>query len=106
MKRNWSQEKQSLRDLPDDEAPKYSGVNSSDSCSQLSSSLSTSTNAVKSSESHGRCLLGNLGRKTPGRRRDKEFDSISQLKEFLYVSLKSVEEVSCFRLFLHMLISR
>nr|XP_051199784.1 U-box domain-containing protein 34-like [Lolium perenne] len=92
MKRNWSQEKQSLHDLPDDEAPKYSGVNSSDSGSQLSSSLSTSTNAVKSSESHGRCLLGSLGRKKPLRRRDKEFDSISQLKEFLYVSLKSVEE--------------
>ncbi|KAM0923201.1 hypothetical protein ACQ4PT_005748 [Festuca glaucescens] len=92
MKRNWSQDKQSLHDLPDDGAPKSSGVTSSDSCSQLSSSLRTSTNAVKSSESHGRCLLGSLGRKTPGRRRDKEFGSISQLKEFLYVSLKSDEE--------------
>ncbi|KAM0925553.1 hypothetical protein ACQ4PT_004121 [Festuca glaucescens] len=92
MKRNWSQDKQSLHDLPDDGAPKSSGVTSSDLCSQLSSSLRTSTNAVKSSESHGRCLLGSLGRKTPGRRRDKEFASISQLKEFLYVSLKSDEE--------------
>ncbi|KAM0912396.1 hypothetical protein ACQ4PT_012804 [Festuca glaucescens] len=53
---------------------------------------SASLTWFRSSESHGRCLLGSLGRKTPGRRRDKEFDSISQLKEFLYVSLKSVEE--------------
>jgi hypothetical protein len=93
MKRNWLQDKQSLHDLPDDGTPKSSRVSSSDAYSQAGSSLSSSTNAGKSSESRGRCLLGSLGRKTPRRSRDKEFDSVGQLKEFLYVSLKSIEEV-------------
>uniref|UniRef100_A0ACD5WU66 Uncharacterized protein n=1 Tax=Avena sativa TaxID=4498 RepID=A0ACD5WU66_AVESA len=92
IQRNWLQDKQSLHDLPDDETRKSSGVTSSDSCSQACSSLSTSTNAGKSSESRGGCFLGSLGRKTLGRSRDKEFDSIGQLKEFPYASLSSVEE--------------
>ncbi|CAM0910219.1 unnamed protein product [Alopecurus aequalis] len=92
IQRNWLQDKQSLHDLPDDETPKSYGVISSDSYSQACSSLSTSTDAGNSSESRGRWLLGSLGRKTPGRTRDKEFDAIGQLKEFPYVSLSSAEK--------------
>ena len=91
--RNSLQDKQSLHDLPGDETPKSSGLSSSDSHSQACSSLGTSTNAGKSSESRGKCLLGNLGRKTPRRTRDKDFDAIGQLKEFPYVSLSSTEKV-------------
>ncbi|EMS60876.1 U-box domain-containing protein 34 [Triticum urartu] len=86
------QDKQSLHDLPDVNTPKSSGVTSSDSCSQARSSLSNSTSAAKSSESHRRRLFGSLCRKTPGRTGDTDFDAIGQLKEFPYVSLSSTEE--------------
>ncbi|VAI77675.1 unnamed protein product [Triticum turgidum subsp. durum] len=86
------QDKQSLHNLPDVNTPKSSGVTSSDSCSQARSSLSNSSSAAKSSESHRRRLFGSLCRKTPGRTGDTDFDSIGQLKEFPYVSLSSTEE--------------
>lgn len=90
------QDKQALNNLADDEIPKYSGNSSSGSFSQVCSSLSTSSNAVKSSESHRKGLLGSLGRRTPGRARNKDFDAIGQLKEVHYVALSSVEEVRAF----------
>lgn len=90
--RSQLQDKQSLHDLPDVNTPKSSGVTSSDSCSQARSSLSNSTSAAKSSESHRRRLFGNLCRKTPGRTGDTDFDAVGQLKEFPYVSLSSTEE--------------
>ncbi|CAL5042212.1 unnamed protein product [Urochloa decumbens] len=92
IQRDWMQDKQSLNNLVDDEIPKYSGKSSSDSCSQVCSSLSTSSNAIKSSESHGRRILGGLGRKTPRRERNKDIDAIGQCKEVRYVALSSVEE--------------
>ncbi|KAL6839541.1 hypothetical protein ACP4OV_030811 [Aristida adscensionis] len=92
IQRDWLQEKQSLHNLADDDTPKYSGNTSSDSYSQGCSSLSNSTNAVKSSESHGRGLLGSLGLKTPGREGSKGFHAIGQFKEVSYVALSSVEE--------------
>lgn len=87
------QEKELLHDHPDVNTPKSSGVTSSDSSSQACSSLSNSTNAAKSSESHRRYPFGILGRNTPGRTGDTSFDAIGQLKEFPYVSLSSNEEV-------------
>nr|TKW22712.1 hypothetical protein SEVIR_4G245600v2 [Setaria viridis] len=92
IQRDWLQDKHSLNNLADDEIPKYSGNSSSDSCSQVCSSLSTSSNAVKSSESHRRGLLGSLGRKTPRREWNKDNDAIGQFKEIRYVALTSVEE--------------
>lgn len=92
IQRNWLQDKQSLHDLPEDDTPKSSGDTRSGSCSLACSSLSTCTNAGKSSESHGRGLLGSLGRKTPGREGNKDFDAIGQLKEVPYVALSSVDE--------------
>ncbi|XP_062178877.1 U-box domain-containing protein 34-like isoform X1 [Phragmites australis] len=86
IQRDW------LHNLADDEIPKYSGNSSLASCSQTSSSLSTSTNAVKSSERRRRGILGSLGRKTPGREGNKDFDAIGQLKEVPYVALRSIEE--------------
>jgi len=86
------QDKQSLHDLPDVNTPKSSEVTSSDSSSQACSSLSYSTSAAKSSEILRRRLFGSLGRKTPGRTGDTDFDAIGQLKEFPYVSLSSIEE--------------
>uniref|UniRef100_A0A453SCG1 RING-type E3 ubiquitin transferase n=1 Tax=Aegilops tauschii subsp. strangulata TaxID=200361 RepID=A0A453SCG1_AEGTS len=90
--RSQLQDKQSLHDLPDVNTPKSSGVSSSDSCSQARSSLSNSTSAAQSSESHRRRLFGSLCRKTPGRTGDTDFDATGQLKEFPYVSLSSTEE--------------
>ncbi|KAL6603897.1 hypothetical protein ACP70R_044258 [Stipagrostis hirtigluma subsp. patula] len=92
IQRDWLQDKQSLHNLADDDRPKYSGNTSPDSYSQACSSLSTSTSAVKSSESHGRGLLGSLGLRTPGRQGQKDFHAIDQLKEVPYVALSSVEE--------------
>ncbi|CAD6339164.1 unnamed protein product [Miscanthus lutarioriparius] len=92
IQRDWLQDKQALNNLADDEIPKYSGNSSSGSFSQVCSSLSTSSNAIKSSESHRRGFLGSLGRRTPGRERNNDFDAISQLKEVHYVALSSVEE--------------
>jgi hypothetical protein len=82
-----------LNNLADDETPKYCGNSNSDSCSQVCSSLSTSSNAVKSSERLRRGLLGSLGRKTPMREWNKDNDAIGQSKEVCYVALSSVEEV-------------
>ena len=96
IQRDWLQDKQALNNLADDEIPKYSGNSSSGSFSQVCSSLSTSSNAIKSSESHRRGFLGSLGRRTPGRERNNDFDAISQLKEVHYVALSSVEEVRAF----------
>ncbi|KAF7102661.1 hypothetical protein CFC21_103758 [Triticum aestivum] len=90
--RSQLQDKQSLHDLPDVNTPKSSGVSSSDSCSQARSSLSNSTSAAQSSESHRRRLFGSLCRKTPGRTGDTDFDAIGQLKEFPHVPLSSTEE--------------
>ncbi|KAM3192013.1 hypothetical protein ACQJBY_069327 [Aegilops geniculata] len=90
--RSQLQDKQSLHNLPDVNTPKSSGVSSSDSCSQARSSLSNSTSAAQSSESHRRRLFGSLCRKTPGRTGDTDFDATGQLKEFPYVSLSSTEE--------------
>ena len=87
------QDKQSLHNLPDVNTPKSSGVTSSDSCSQARSSLSNSTSAAQSSESHRRRLFGSLCRKTPGRTGDTDFDAIGQLKEYPHVPLSSTEEV-------------
>lgn len=92
IQRDWLQDKQALNNLADDEIPKYSGNSCSGSFSQVCSSLSTSSNAIKSSESHRRGFLGSLGRRTPGRERNKDFDAIGQLKEVHYVALSSVEE--------------
>ncbi|CAN6216494.1 unnamed protein product [Urochloa humidicola] len=92
IQRDWIQDKQSLNNLADDEIPKYSEKSSSDSCSQVYSSLSTSSNAIKSSESHGRGILGSLGRKTPRREWKKDIAAIVQCKEVHYVALSSVEE--------------
>ncbi|PWZ05268.1 U-box domain-containing protein 34 [Zea mays] len=92
IQRDWLQDKQALNNLADDEIPKYSENSISGSFSQVCSSISTSSIAVKSSESHRRGFLGSLGRRTPGRERNKDFDAIGQLKEVHYVALSSVEE--------------
>ncbi|KAJ1259668.1 hypothetical protein BS78_10G173700 [Paspalum vaginatum] len=92
IQRDWLQDKHSLNNLAADEIRKDSENSSSGSFSQVCSSLSASSNAVKSSESHGRGLLGRLGWKTPGREGNKGFDAIGQLKEVRYVSLSSVGE--------------
>lgn len=91
--RDWLQGKQSLN-LADDEIPKFSGNSSVDSWSQVCSSRSASSNAVKSSQSHGRGLFGSLGRKTPRRDGNKDIDATGQWKEVHYGALSSVEEVS------------
>ncbi|KAK3133980.1 hypothetical protein QOZ80_6AG0543530 [Eleusine coracana subsp. coracana] len=90
--RDWFQDKQSLHNLADDETPNYSGNTSLNSCSQAHSSLSTPANAVKSSESPGRGLLGSLSRKILGGDGKKDFGVIGQLKNTPYVTLSSVEE--------------
>ncbi|PUZ60189.1 hypothetical protein GQ55_4G103800 [Panicum hallii var. hallii] len=92
IQRDWLQDKQSFNNLVDDEILKYSGNSSLDSQSQVCSSLSTSSNAVKSSESQRRGLLGSLGRKTPRREGNKDIGAIGQWKEVCYVALSSVEE--------------
>ena len=93
IQKDWLQDKQSFNNLVDDGILKYSGNSSSDSQSQVCSSLSTSSNAVKSSENQRRGLLGSLGRKTPRREGNKDIDAIGQWKEVCYVALSSVEEV-------------
>ncbi|KAF8652117.1 hypothetical protein HU200_063067 [Digitaria exilis] len=88
IQRDWLQDKQSLN-LNDDEIPKFSGNYSLDSCSQVCSSRSsTLSNAVKSSECHGRGIFGSLGRKTPRREGGKDIDATG----LHYVALSSVEE--------------
>ncbi|KAL5199318.1 hypothetical protein ABZP36_020521 [Zizania latifolia] len=86
--KNWLQDKQSLHDHhPDDGTQKSSEDTSSDSGSQACSSR-------KSSESPRRGLFGRLGvgRKTPGRDGNINFEAIGQLKEVPYVALNSIDE--------------
>ncbi|KAF0901888.1 hypothetical protein E2562_006499 [Oryza meyeriana var. granulata] len=92
IQKNWLLDKQSLHYHPEDGTPKSSGDTSSDAGSRTCSSRSTSTNAGKSSESHGRGLFGSLGRKTPGRDVNRGFDAIGRLKEVPYVALSSIDE--------------
>uniref|UniRef100_A0A0D9WRF5 RING-type E3 ubiquitin transferase n=1 Tax=Leersia perrieri TaxID=77586 RepID=A0A0D9WRF5_9ORYZ len=92
IQKNWLLDKQSLHDQPEDGTLKSSGDASSDAGSHTCSSRSTSTNAGKSSESHGRGFFGSLGRKTPGRDVNGDFGAIGRLKEVPYVALSSIDE--------------
>uniref|UniRef100_A0A0E0E343 RING-type E3 ubiquitin transferase n=1 Tax=Oryza meridionalis TaxID=40149 RepID=A0A0E0E343_9ORYZ len=91
IQKNWLLDKQSLHDHPEDGTPKSSG-DTSYAGSHTCSSRSTSTNAGKSSGSHGRSLFGSLGRKTPGRDVNTDPDAIGRLKEIPYVALSSIDE--------------
>ncbi|XP_040380901.1 U-box domain-containing protein 34 isoform X2 [Oryza brachyantha] len=92
IQKNWLLDKQSLHDHLDDGILKSSGDTSSDAGSHTCSSRSISTNAGKSSGSHGRSLFGSLGRKTPGRDVNKDFDANDRLKEVPYVALSAIDE--------------